>query len=290
MGSLETEEGRILDREGPRHTVHIKRPLAVGRFEITVEEFRTFLSEAQYKIGDDCFSVRARGDFVAKSRFSFARPGFHQEPDQPAICVSWNDAQAYVTWLSSATGHRYRLLSEAEWEYVARAGTDTRYWWGKSLDLEDANYVKAHLHKKLGVPQILQTVGGVIQAGETILQIIPVKDLLKAEAKLDPADIDQVHIGQDTVIRFPSFNQRTTPELNGTVSHISADVAQDARGEICFYKVQVSISKEEIKRLDSRKLVPGMPAEVFLQTGDRSALSYLVKPLSNQNEKAFREE
>jgi len=134
------------------------------------------------------------------------------------------------------------------------------------------------------------TVGGVVQAGETIMQIVPAKDVLLIEARLDPADIDQVFVGQEAVVRFPSFNQRTTPELNGKILHISADVSQDARGEIDFYTAHVTLAGNEIQRLGARKLVPGMPAETFLQTGARTALSYLLKPLSDQFEKAFREE
>ena len=134
------------------------------------------------------------------------------------------------------------------------------------------------------------TVGGVVQAGETIMQIVPAKDLLLIEARLDPADIDQVYIGQDTVVRFPSFNQRTTPELNGSILHISADVSKDDRGETEFYTAHVTLSDDEMKRLGNRKLVPGMPAETFVQTEARTALSYLLKPLSDQIEKAFREE
>ncbi len=134
------------------------------------------------------------------------------------------------------------------------------------------------------------TVGGVIQAGETIMQVVPAKDLLLVEARLDPADIDQVYIGQETVVRFPSFNQRTTPELNGTILHISADVSKDERGEMEFYTAHVTLTDEELKRLGAQKLVPGMPAETFVQTEARTALSYLLKPLSDHIEKAFREE
>ncbi|MDA7946091.1 MAG: HlyD family type I secretion periplasmic adaptor subunit [Hyphomicrobiaceae bacterium] len=134
------------------------------------------------------------------------------------------------------------------------------------------------------------TVGGVVQAGETIMQIVPAKDLLLIEARLDPADIDQVYIGQDTVVRFPSFNQRTTPELNGSILHISADVSKDDSGETEFYTAHITLSGDEVKRLGDRRLVPGMPAETFVQTESRTALSYLLKPLSDQIEKAFREE
>lgn len=145
--------------------------------------------------------------------------------------------------------------------------------------------IDGHVHQLA-----FHTVGGVIQAGETIMQIVPAKDILMIEARLDPADIDQVYVGQAAVVRFPSFNQRTTPELRGEVRLISADVSKDARQEIEFYVLHVTLTNEELERLGTHKLVPGMPAEVFVQTGRRTALSYLMKPLADQIEKAFREE
>lgn len=145
--------------------------------------------------------------------------------------------------------------------------------------------IAGHVHQLA-----VHTVGGVVQAGETVLQIVPTKDTLLVEARLDPANIDQVQTGQEATVRFPSFNQRTTPELTGTVRHISADVAKDARMEFEFYTIRVALNASEIARLGTAKLVPGMPTEVFIKTDQRTALSYLVKPLTDQIQRAFREE
>lgn len=134
------------------------------------------------------------------------------------------------------------------------------------------------------------TIGGVVPAGETILQIVPSKDVLIIEARLEPKDVDQVRVGQTALIRFPSFNQRTTPELNATVRHVSADLSRDARQQIDYYKVRLLLDAGEARRLQGKALVPGMPADVFIQTDRRTALSYLVKPLTDQLQKAFREE
>ena len=134
------------------------------------------------------------------------------------------------------------------------------------------------------------TIGGVIPAGQAILQIVPSKDVLIVEARLQPQDIDQVSPGQAATIRFPGFNQRTTPELNGTVRRVSADLMRDEAMQLEFYKVRLRLEPGELDRLGGRALVPGMPAEVFIQTDRRTALSYLVKPLTDQIEKAFREE
>jgi HlyD family secretion protein len=98
-----------------------------------------------------------------------------------------------------------------------------------------------------------------------------------------------VALGQDVLLRFTNFNQRTTPEITGVVSRISADTTVDQRGAGSYYTVRVSLSKEEIARLGAVKLVPGMLVEAHIRTGDRKVISYLMKPLSDQIMRAFRE-
>jgi len=135
----------------------------------------------------------------------------------------------------------------------------------------------------------VHTVGGVITAGDAIMMIVPQADDLSVEAKVNPQDIDKLQLGQKTLLRFSAFNQRTTPELNGKVSRVSADVTTDQRSGQAFYTIRVSMSPDEIARLGEVKLVPGMPVEAFVQTGDRTMLSYLMKPLSDQLMRSFRE-
>ena len=137
---------------------------------------------------------------------------------------------------------------------------------------------------------IAHTVGGVLNAGETIMLIVPKAENLTVEAKVAPQDIDQLHIGQTAMLRFSAFNQRSTPEINGTVSRISADITTDENTGTSYYTVRVAMSAEEIARLGDVALVPGMPVEVFIKTGDRKVISYLVKPLSDQVTRAFREQ
>lgn len=134
----------------------------------------------------------------------------------------------------------------------------------------------------------VHTVGGVIQAGEPVMLIVPQSDALIIEAKVAPHDIDQIHIGQHAVLRFAAFNQRTTPELNGEVIHIGADVAQDDKATEPYYSVRVRVSDGELARLDGLQLLAGMPVEVFIQTTPRTVASFLVKPLTDQLARAFR--
>lgn len=136
----------------------------------------------------------------------------------------------------------------------------------------------------------VHTVGGVITAGDAIMMIVPQTDDLSVEAKVNPQDIDKLQIGQKTVLRLSAFNQRTTPELNGVVSRVSPDVTTEQRTGQSYYTIRVSMPLEEVARLgDNVKLIPGMPVEAFVQTGDRTMLSYLMKPLSDQLMRSFRE-
>ncbi|CAM5628855.1 Type I secretion system membrane fusion protein PrsE [Mycolicibacterium aubagnense] len=136
----------------------------------------------------------------------------------------------------------------------------------------------------------VHTVGGVITPGEQVMQIVPVTDELTVEAHIAPQDIDQVATGQNAILRLSAFNQQTTPELTGTLSRVSADLTTDERTGMAYYVARVKLPKAEVAKLHGLALTPGMPTEVFFPTGDRTMLSYLVKPLSDQIQKAFREE
>lgn len=135
----------------------------------------------------------------------------------------------------------------------------------------------------------VHTVGGVITAGDAIMLIVPQADNLSVEARVNPQDIDQLQIGQKTLLRLSAFNQRTTPELNGIVSRVSPDTTTDQRTGQSYYTIRISMPPSEIARLGDVRLIPGMPVETFVQTGDRTMLAYLAKPLNDQLMRAFRE-
>ena len=135
----------------------------------------------------------------------------------------------------------------------------------------------------------VHTVGGVITAGEPIMMIVPEADNLAVEAKINPQEIDQLQIGQRALLRFTNFNQRTTPEIYGIVTRISADTSTDQRTGATYYTIRIGMPAEEVAKLGEVKLVPGMPVETFVQTGDRTVISYLAKPLVDQIKRAFRE-
>jgi HlyD family secretion protein len=135
----------------------------------------------------------------------------------------------------------------------------------------------------------VHTVGGVITAGDPIMLIVPEADNLSVEVKVNPQDIDQLQLNQKAILRFTAFNVRTTPEIEGTVTRISADTSTDQRTGQSYYTVRIAMAAEQIERLGEVKLLPGMPVEAFVQTGDRTMWSYLMKPLHDQFVRAFRE-
>lgn len=137
---------------------------------------------------------------------------------------------------------------------------------------------------------IAHTVEGVINSGETIMLIVPKADHLTVEAKVAPNDIDQIHLGQTVNLRLSAFNQRTTPEVTGTVTRISADIVSDEKTGMDYYTVRVTMSGEGTPVPGNVELLPGMPVECFFVTGNRTAVSYLWKPVSDQLARAFREE
>jgi HlyD family secretion protein len=135
----------------------------------------------------------------------------------------------------------------------------------------------------------VHTVGGVITAGDAIMLIVPDTDSLTVEAKVNPQDIDHVQVGQSALLRFSAFNVRTTPEINGTVVRVSADTTTDQRTGQSYYTIRISMPPNEVSRLGDVKIVPGMPVEAFVQTGERTMISYLAKPLQDQIMRMFRE-
>jgi len=128
MGSPASEKGRG-DNEGPQHPVTIAHPLAVGKFHVTVDQFAAFVKATGFDAGSSCWVWNgSRGE--EQTGLSWRNPGFAQEGTHPAVCLNWNDTKAYVGWMSRKTGKNYRLLSESEFEYAARGGSSTRYFFG----------------------------------------------------------------------------------------------------------------------------------------------------------------
>ena len=135
----------------------------------------------------------------------------------------------------------------------------------------------------------VHTIGQVIQAAEVTMLIVPDDDQLIVEAQVLPVNIDQIAINQTAKIRLPSFDQRVTPELGAIVKTISADLFTDTNTGLSFYTTSLVMPETELSKLGNQQLVPGMPVETFIKTNDRSVISYLVKPITDQIRHAMRE-
>ncbi len=128
--------------ESPQHAVAMPRAFAIGRFAVTVAEFAAFVGSTGHRTDGGCHVFDGR-DWALQAAASWRAPGFQNAGDFPVVCVNWQDAQAYVAWLNGrgdAAKGRFRLPAEAEREYATRAGTETPFWWGRTIAPRDANY------------------------------------------------------------------------------------------------------------------------------------------------------
>ncbi|HLK84407.1 MAG TPA: HlyD family type I secretion periplasmic adaptor subunit [Xanthobacteraceae bacterium] len=189
-------------------------------------------------------------------------------------------------------------LVKLEQDFRADVMKDLREAQDKEAELTErvvaAKDQVAHIDLRAPVTGIVHqlavhTIGGVVTPAEVMMVIVPEADELQIDARLPANEIDQVHKGQNTLVRFSAFNQRTTPELRGIVSHVSADITRDPQSNAGYYTVRVSLPGGELARLGELQLISGMPAEVFIQTGSRTMVSYLFKPISDQLQRMFRE-
>ena len=135
----------------------------------------------------------------------------------------------------------------------------------------------------------VHTVGGVVNPAEQLMLVVPSSDSLSVEVRVPSSDIDQLKIGRRGILRFTAFNQRTTPEVKGVLTRLSPDAVRDKDTGQFYYTARITPDNGDLALLADKKLVPGMPAEAFIETSSRTALSYLTKPLTDQFERAFRE-
>jgi len=190
-------------------------------------------------------------------------------------------------------------IIQLERDFKERVETDLQAVAEELIDLQErviaANHTLDHIEIRAPatgtvVGLAVHTVGGVITPGETVLEIVPLNDQLIVEAQVQPNDIDDLTVGQSADVNFTGFKQRSAPVLVGEVIYRSADrLVNDRTGEP-FYLVHVGVPDEQLARLGDRRLQPGMPADVMIKTGERTALQYLFQPVLDNLEHAWREE
>ena len=136
----------------------------------------------------------------------------------------------------------------------------------------------------------VKTIGGVVAVGEVLMLIVPTGDTLAVDAQINPTDIDQIRVGAPVMVRISAFNQRTTPELNGVLTRASPDTVTEQRSGATFYTVRIELPQDEIRRLGSMPVLPGMQVEAFIKTGDRRVFEMLLKPITDQLMRAYRQD
>ncbi|MBR9862051.1 MAG: HlyD family type I secretion periplasmic adaptor subunit [Rhodobacteraceae bacterium] len=135
----------------------------------------------------------------------------------------------------------------------------------------------------------VHAIRSVVRPADAILYVVPTDSPLVITTRISAINVDQVHVGQDASLRFSTFDQRTTPEIFGTVAKVSADVFQDETTGMSYYSAEIVPNEGEMERLGDVELLPGMPVEAFIKTEERSPISYLTKPFTDYFNRAFRE-
>jgi protease secretion system membrane fusion protein len=133
------------------------------------------------------------------------------------------------------------------------------------------------------------TVGGVVQAGEHLMDVVPLDEPLRIDAQIPTRLIDRVHVGMPVDLMFTNFNASSTPRIPGMVAMVGADALVDPNTKQPFYKVQVEVTDDGMRKLGDNKVIPGMQVEVFIRTGERTLLTYLFKPLRDRMRPAMTE-
>lgn len=211
------------------------------------------------------------------------------------------DSNQYVASAAQAKGKKAETelqIIQIDQDLRSEVAKELREIQGKVAELVERKVTAEDQLKRIDLksPQrgnvhqlAVHTIGGVIGPSEPLMLIIPENDALTVEIRIAPQDIDQLRTGQQVNLRFSAFNQRTTPEISGALSRVSADITQDQKTGVSYYLGRVTLPKQELTKLAEFRLIPGMPVEAFVRTSDRTVLSYLIKPLRDQIEKAFRE-
>lgn len=205
-------------------------------------------------------------------------------------------ARAQAAGKSSEIDLQILQLDEDRRTENAKELTDVE---GKIAEYEDRRIAAMDQLKRIDIRAPLDgriyqlavhTVNGVINPGEVLMLVVPGADSLTVEAKVATHDIDQIRLGQPVEIRFSAFNQRTTPIVEAEVVTIAPDLVTDQRTGMTYYPLRIRPKPESLAALKGLSLYPGMPAEVYIKIADRTVLSYLAKPLTEQMQRTFRED
>lgn len=215
--------------------------------------------------------------------------GVEAERDSSFARIS--EAQARIAELRTqmaGLGSENRSQAAVELAQVQALIAESRTREVTASDTNDRTAIRA---PQAGIVNALaiQTIGGVVPAGQTLLEIVPAGDQMVVNAHVAITDIDNVSVGQPAFLRFTALSMRTTPELSGRVVRVDADRTVDEATGVAFYNARIEIPESEFEKLGEVRLTVGMPVEVFIQTGERTILNYILRPLTDQLNRALRE-
>jgi HlyD family secretion protein len=293
------DETRLFEiRHSAREGLRSQLGERIGQLSEEVTGLEAQLSAKEREIGfirDELKGVRDlhRKNLVPLSRVNaLERDAARIEGERGQLLASAAQARGKMTEI------RLQIL-QVDQDLKTEVGKDLREQQGKQAELEERRITAEDQLKRVEIrsPQTgivhqlaLHTVGGVVTAGEPIMLIVPEGDAMVLEARVSPRDIDHVMAGQPAVIRLNAFNQRVTREFRGEVAYVAADLTRDAKQNESWFAVRIKIQPSDLRSAAGLRLVPGMPAEVHLQTGERTALAYLLQPLTEQFARAFKEQ
>ena len=253
-------------------------------------------------------ALQQQRDFIAqelRDQRSLLEKGLAQAP---RVLALEREAARLDGQLGEMTATRARAVTQLAEIDLSRLEKSAGYREAAETELRDLGYRELELAERRrslveqvsrleirapvsGVVQELQvtTPRSVIRPADPILFIIPQDRPLVVAARVATINVDEVHPGQPVVLRFSSFSSRTTPEIDGVLSRVSPDTLIDQATQVPYYRAEVTIPATELEKLKGLDLIPGMPVEVYIQTGERRPMAYLVKPLSDYFIRAFRE-
>jgi HlyD family secretion protein len=209
-----------------------------------------------------------------------------------------NVLASQIQQLTDKIGEVSVQITAVDQERVSEIDRDLQEIRPKITELENRRTIarevvqRAEIHAPVSgfVSQLgIHTIGGVVGPGETLMLVVPRDSPLTIEASVTPSDIDQIRVGGNVTLRLTAFNRRVTPELTGVIATIAADSIRDERTGLSSYPIKISVAESEFSKLSGSTVLPGMNAEVFIETAQRSVLPYLLKPAVDQFSKVFRE-
>jgi HlyD family secretion protein len=218
---------------------------------------------------------------------------------QAQLTGQLGSASASLDQTTATIAERGVMIKQVDSEFLSKALDDLQVLRQKIGELTQQKVAGEDRLRRvvLTAPQagvvhesVVHTVGGVVAPGETLMMIVPTQDRLVIEVRLNPLDVDKVSVGQKVIIRIPGFNARVTPDLPARVMQIAPDLTRDQQTGVSYFQARVVLNDDATKLLPSGEtLLPGMPAEAYIQTGNRTVLTYLLEPLEEQFRRAMRE-